>query len=176
MCVYVYAFICVAFTTSSLSFVYCSVPSSSSVVWFSYFFFFVPYIITRSLAFAFVGSFSPRFTSRSPFLSHFRQSCSVFPPFFRVTKIIRRHVRVRGIQRYEEEGFKGLGGRRVAERQSYTDAVNVIDQSTQNQYKIRERKTYRWDDSSCDRKSRYRLRQVFRENQACCKIFCRGNN
>lgn len=31
-------------------------------------------------------------------------------------KIIRRHVRVWGIERYEEEGFEGLGGRRVAER------------------------------------------------------------
>lgn len=38
------------------------------------------------------------------------------PRSFRVTKIIRRHVRVRGIERYEEEGFEGLGGRRVAER------------------------------------------------------------
>lgn len=172
----VYAFICVAFTTSFLSFVYCSVPSSSSsvvlVLLFS--FFFVPYIITRSLAFTLSDRSPPVFTSHSPF--SFTLSVVLFfrlPPVLPHPhgKLSRGRVRVRGIQRYEEEGLKGLGGRRVAERQSYTDAVNVIGQSTQNQCKIRERKTYWWDGSSCDRKSRYHLRQVFRENQACCKNF-----
>lgn len=68
--------------------------------------------------FALLDRSPPRFTSQFPAIL-FSLSVALFrlpPPFFRVTKIIRRHVRVRGIERYEEEGFEGLGGRRVAER------------------------------------------------------------
>lgn len=89
----------------------------SSVIWFSYF----PFCpINNTLSdFLFVRSFYPRFTSHSPFFFSFTfWFYSVFPsPLFPSSrKIIRRHVRVRGIERYEEEGFEGLGGRRVAER------------------------------------------------------------
>lgn len=103
------------------SFVYCSVASSSLPSFGS-----PNFLLSHNNTlsdFLFVKIILPPFYLAFPvFLSllvalYFFYS--VFPPTrsFRVTKkIIRRHVRVWGIERYEEEGFEGLGGRRVAER------------------------------------------------------------
>lgn len=71
-------------------------------------------IIIRSLTFSLLDHSTP-VLPRIPRFFHFWFIPSS-PRSFRVTKIIRRHVRVRGIERYEEEGFEGLGSRRVAER------------------------------------------------------------
>lgn len=129
-------------------YLFVSSSSSSSVIWFFYFslcFFFsfcslfCP-VTTRSLFLFFLSLFwqialleivlPPFYLAIPRFSFHFRQPYSVFPPFFRVTKIIRRHVRVRGIERYEEEGFEGLGGRRVQRRDNriqtrLTESINV---------------------------------------------------
>lgn len=113
MCVCVRVLTCVAFTTTFLICLLFRGFSFSSI--HLVLLLFLSHNNTLS-DFLFIRSFYPRFTSHSPFLSLSRFIPSSSPRSFRVTKIVRRHVRVRGIERYEEEGFEGLGGRRVAER------------------------------------------------------------
>lgn len=122
VCVYVYAFlyVCGFYNYFFFSFVYCSVASSSLPSFGS-----PNFLLSHNNTlsdFLFVKIILPPFYLAFPvFLSLLVALFFIpfFPPTrsFRVTKkIIRRHVRVWGIERYEEEGFEGLGGRRVAER------------------------------------------------------------
>lgn len=89
------------------SFVYCSVVSSSLPSHLVRLFSFYP-IIIRSLTFSLLDHSTPILPRIPRFLSFLvallRLSPSPLPRSFRVMKIIRRHVRVRGIERKVRRG------------------------------------------------------------------------
>lgn len=108
--VYVYAFLRVWLLQLFFSFVYCSVVSSSLPFHLVRLFSFCP-IIIRSLTFSLLDHSTPVLPRIPRFLSLLVALLRLppSPRSFRVMKIIRRHVRVRGIESYEEEGFEELG-------------------------------------------------------------------